>query len=201
MTAPERVELRAEHRALILAALIKRVEAEEAPLRAEFSALYEPGSKLTFESPLDGGLLGFVQRTRPKPEWRITDETALRDHLAAQFKGVVETVTFLAVPSVGLVEMDPIDELTQIVAAHAPHLLTYEDRVTQEAVDAALEESRATGKAAAPGITLIRPGGQMRVVPDKDAGAVVERLVRAGIVSWDGRPSLPSGDDAEREAS
>lgn len=195
MSAPEQIELRPEHRALILAALIKRVESEQDPLRAEFSVLYEPGTKHTFESPLDGGLLGYVQRTRPKPEWRITDEEALREHLAAQFKGVVETVTFLAVPGVGLVEMDALDELAQIVAAHAPHLLTYEDRVTREAIDAALEESKATGQPAAPGITLVRPGGQMRVVPDKDAGAVVERLVRAGVVSWDGRPSLPSSEE------
>lgn len=201
MSAPEpaAVELRPEHRALILAALVKRVEAEQAPLRAEFSALYEPGTTIKWESPLDGGLLGYVQRTRPKPEWRITDETALREHLAAEFPGVVETVTSLPVPGVGLVELDPLDELAQVVSEHAPHLLVTETRVAQSAVDAAVEQSKATGQPAAPGITLVRPGGQMRVVPDKDAGDVVERLVRAGLVSWDGRPALPAAN--EREAS
>lgn len=194
------ISFRPEHRALILAALQKRIADEQEPIRAEFSALYEPGTKLAFDSPLDGGLLGHVLRTRPKPEWRITDENALRDHLAAEFRGVVETVTFLAVPGVGLVEMDPLDELAQVVAAHAPHMLSTQDRVRQDAVDAALEESKATGKPAAPGITLVRPGGQMRVVPDKDAGTVVERLVRAGVVTWDGRPALPAAAD-EREAS
>lgn len=199
MTAPD--PLRAEHRALILAALANRVKDEADAVRAEFSMSYEPGTKMVFESPIDGGLLGYVQRTRPKPEWRVTDETALRAHLA-EFPGCVEEVVQLPVPGVGLVELDPADELAQVVGEHAPHMLVREERVTQDAINAALEQSKATAKAAAPGIGLVRPGGQLRVVPDKDAGAVVERMVRAGVVSWDGRPALPAGDEQpQREAS
>lgn len=200
MTAmTETMHLAPEVRALVLAVLAARVKGEQEPIKAEFSPRYEPGTTIKWESPLDGALLGYVQRTRPEPRWEITDETALREHLAAEFKGVVETVTYLAVPGVGLVEMDPIDELAQVVAAHAPHLLSTEDRVSQEAVDAALAESKANGVAAAPGITRVRPGGALRVVPDKGAGEAVERLVRAGIVTWDGRPVLEQG--AEREAA
>lgn len=188
------VELRPEHRALVLAVLAKRVAEEQELTKGEFSRLYEPGTKHTFESPIDGALLGYVQRTRPKPEWRVTDERALREHLAT-FPGCVEEVLQLPVPGIGLVELDPADELAQVVAEHAPHMLVREQQVTREAIQAAVEESRAQAAPAAPGITLVRPGGQMRVVPDKDAAAAVERMVNAGVVSWDGRPALPAGDE------
>lgn len=69
--------------------------------------------------------------------------------------------------------------------------------VQHESLAAALAESKATGVAAAPGISRVRPGGALRVVPDKNAGEAVERLVRAGVITWDGRPVLEQG--AERE--
>lgn len=184
--------LRPEERALILAALAARVKAEQEMVKAEFSVAYVAGSKQTFRSPL-GDALGYVQRTDPAPEWRITDEPALRKHLAAEFPGVIEQVVLLAVPGVGLVELDQLDELHQVLAEHAPHLLLRQERVTADAVAAALEQSKATGTPAAPGITYIRPGGTLRVVPDKAAPAAVERMVAAGIVGWDGR-ALPARD-------
>lgn len=197
MSAPD---LRPEHRALVLAVLAKRVAEEQELTRGEFSRLYEPGTKHTFESPLDGSLLGYVQRTRPKPDWTVTDERALREHLA-EFPGCVEEVLLLPVPGVGLVELDPADELARVLTEHAPEMLRREQRVTREAITAAVEESRAQGAPAAPGITLVRPGGQMRVVPDKDAAAAVERLVKAGLVTWDGRPVLPASDEQQGESA
>lgn len=189
-----------EVRALVLAVLAKRVAGTVEPIKAEFSPRYEPGTTIKWESPLDGGLLGLVQRTRPEARWEVTDRDKLHEHLR-EFPGCVEDVLLLPVPGVGLVELDEADELARVVAEHAPHMLVREQRVTQASVDAAVEQSRATGQAAAPGITLIRPGGQLRVVPDKNAGDVVERMVAAGIVTWDGRPVLPAGDEPEQVAS
>lgn len=183
MTAPH---VAPEIRALVLAALGKRIAAEETGVKAEFSPRYELGTTIKWESPLDGALLGYVQRTRPKPEFRITDEDALREHLAAEFPGTVETVWQLPVPGVGLVTLDPLDELAVVLREHAPHMLVEQQRVTDEAVTAALDESKASGVAAAPGITLVRPGGSLRVVPDKAAGEAVDRMAAAGLLRWDG---------------
>jgi hypothetical protein len=187
--------LPAEVQALVLAALVKRVEGEQDKVKAVFSGSYMAGSKQTFRSPLDEAPLGYIQRTDPAPAWRVTDEAALREHLA-EFPGCTETVLQLAVAGFGLVELDPVDELAVVLREHAAHLLIEETRVSDEAIDAAVEQSKATGIAAAPGITRVRPGGQLRVVPDKDAAAAVGRMVDAGLITWDGRPVLEAAKEA-----
>lgn len=198
MTAPAPIPPEVE--ALALATLAKRVKERDQVVRALFSQHYPRGRRETFRSPLDGARLGAVQVTDPDPDWRIVDQAALEEHLAAEFPGTVETVYDLAVPGVGMVSLSALDELAQVLLAHAPHMLAESRRVSPDAVAAALDQSRATGVAAGPGITLVRPGGQLRVVPDKDAAVAIERMVAAGLLTWDGRPSLPTpASDASEE--
>lgn len=197
MSTP-RVKLCGEERALILAALASKVKAEQDLVRAEFSGVYMAGSKQTFRSPLDD-TLGYVQRTDPAPEWRVTDEEALREHLAG-FPGVVETAVSVLVPGHGVLEVDPLDELVRVLDEHAPHMVHREERVPPDAIRAAVEESKATGVAVAPGITRVRPGGTLRVVPDKGAGDAVARMIAAGIVGWDGRPVLDAPTEQDGAA-
>jgi len=186
-TAP--APLSPDQRALVMAALIKEVRAELELTKAEFSPRYELGTTIRWDSPL-GDPLGAVLRTKPRPDWRVTDPDALAEHLAAEYPGVVETVHLLPVPGVGLVELAEDDELYRVVAEHAPHMLVAQQRVTTDAISAAVEQSRATGIPAAPGITLVRPGGELQVRPDKNAGVAIRRMITAGLIDATGRPVL-----------
>lgn len=182
MNIPE--PLAPEVRALALASMRQRIEAEEKLVRSEFSAALMAGTTLRFRSPLDDTPLGAVLRTDPKTEWRITDRDALLAHLA-EFPGCVEDAVYVAVPGTGLARLGEHDELYRVLAEHADHLLIRETDVKQEAIDAALAESKANGAPAAPGITKVRPSGSVQVRPSSEAGEAVRRLFEAGVLSWD----------------
>lgn len=167
--------------ALVLAELAKRVKSRIDQVKAIVGTEFEDGDKHAYRSPLDGSKLGLIWRTDPDPQWRITDREALRAHLMA-FPGNVETV----------VEIVPEDmpEALAVLAEHAPGLLTDRVQLNPDAEQAALDQSKVTGQAAAPGIELVKPSGSLTVKPDTAAGAAVERLVEAGVITWDGRPVL-----------
>jgi hypothetical protein len=190
VTAPDSSRLDAQTRALLLATLAKRIGEEQKLATAEFSTALAAGVTIRVQSPL-GDPLGSVLRTLPKAEWRVVDRAALEAHLRT-FPGCVEKVTSLLVPGIGWHEVDALDELAAICRQHAPHLLSEEEQVTAEAVTAAIEQSAATGSPAAPGIERVQPGGSIQVRPAKDASVAVERLVAAGLASWESLlPSAP----------
>lgn len=192
MTEP----LAPEVRALVLAALARQIKGEQDKVRAVFSTAYIAGSKQTFRSPLDESPLGYVQRTDPAVEWRITDEQALRAHLADEFPGTVETRYELAVPGVGTVSLTPFDELVVVLLEHAAHMLTEVRQVTADAITAALTATKESGSAVGPGISRVRPGGELRVVADKNASAAITRMVHAGLIEWDGTPRAITSEQA-----
>lgn len=179
------LEIPLEVEALVLATLAKRVKQRQDMVKAELAQRYADGQKDTFRSPLDESKLGIVYRTDPEPSWQVTDSEALHAELRT-YPGAVETVAEI------------VDEQAaiEVLSEHAPHLLALVTRVRQDVVDAALEQSRESGQPAAAGITRVKPGGSLVVKPDPKAAAVVERLVAAGVISWDGRPALQSGEDA-----
>lgn len=185
MTSPE--PLPAEAELIALKELEKRVKSRMSTTKAVVGASYEPGDKHTFRSPLDGRKLGQVWRTDPDAEWRVVDEAALLEHLR-QFPECVETFFEIA------------DERQAVayLQAHAPHLLVEVERVIPQVIADAVTQSRETGEPAAPGIDLVKAPGVLTVKPDPAAGAVIERLQRAGWLGWDGRPTLPP---AAEEAS
>lgn len=170
--------MNAETEALVLAELAKRIKSRTALTKATISDRFADGDKRTFRAP-DGSRLGSIYRTDPNPEWRITDREALHAHLR-EFPGALETVTEIA------------DEATaiEVLREHAPHLLIDITRVAEEAVLAAVQQSHDTGEPAAPGIQLVKPGGVLSVRPDTNAGEVIQRMVDAGVITWDGRPAI-----------
>lgn len=189
------MELSNEQRALILATLRKAVDGEQRLTTALFSPGYGDGDKRVFRSPLDDAPLGRVERTAPKAEWSVTDPDALHAHLA-EHEGCMQDVTAVLVPGIGWHEVDPRDEIAVVLREHAPHLVADEQRVSADAIDAAVAQSRATGQPAAPGISRVRPAGVLRVVPDRDAVQTVARMWRAGALDWNQILALPTGQEA-----
>ena len=184
MTAP--TPLPPEVEALVLAELGKRVKARTETTKALFGQRYPDGHRETFRSPLDGSKLGIIYRTDPDPQWKVTNPEALHAHLR-EYPGNVETVYEIADESAAI----------EVLREHAPHLLVEVTRVIPDVVAAALQQSRDTGEPAAPGIELVKPAGSLTVKPDPKAGAVVERMVTAGLISWDGSPrALDAGEVA-----
>jgi hypothetical protein len=84
-----------------------------------------------------------------------------------------------------------------VLAEHAPHLLSRIERVRADAFRAAVAAA-AKGETPLPGIRKEKSPGRLYVRPDKAAGQAVERLVQAGLITWDGRLlELPAGASAE----
>lgn len=175
-----------EVEALVLAELGKRVKARTDSVKAVFGQRYPAGHKETFRSPLDRRLkLGIVYRSDPDPKWQVVDREALHAHLRT-FPGNVVTRHEV---------IGDEHEVVDILREYAPHLLAEVTVVPEWVVEAALEQSAATGEPAAPGIELRAPSGSLTVRPDVNAGPAIEAMVTAGLFTWDGRPVLPAGDE------
>lgn len=172
MRAPEEI-------ALFYAALRKWTNDEDTPTRAMFASAYANGDRRTFRAD-DGLKLGEVRRDDPDPYWAITDTEALHAHLR-EFPGCVETLAEI----VGTQK-----QVLAVLREHAPELLAEVTRVRPEAVQAALDESRATGTPAAPGIERVVPTGALKAVADKAAVARVGALIRSTTLP----ALLPSGE-------
>lgn len=180
MSAPEKdaVEpepLAPEVYALALNALAARAKKELDPTKALFSDDYRNGAKETFRSPLDDAKLGHVYRQDPDPFWKVTDDAALRTHLA----GLGAEDTWHEVSG-------PEHEVVAVLLEHAPHLVATRTAVPDETVAAVLAATQAAGKPVdpdghpVPGVERIRPVGNLVVSPDKNAGTAINALIRAG---------------------
>lgn len=181
MTEP--VQLAPEVEALVLAELAKRVKARTELVKATFSQRYPDGHRESFRAP-DGSKLGQVWRSDPDPRWVVADSEALDADLRAD---PAHLVTVYEIAD----EQSAIDVLHSV----APHLLVEVTRVAEWAIEEALAKSAATGVPAAAGIEQVKPSGVLTVKPDPKAGAVVERMVQAGVLTWDGRPAIESAPE------
>lgn len=179
-----------EVRALILKAGIAVAEKELADIVKGLSVAYPLPASVPFESPLDGAKLGHINRARTTPAWKVTSPEQLLEHFVREYPEALETVFLLDVPGVGDVALPEDHPITIALAQAAPDLLTPQQRVPADTVEAALQQSRDTGAPAAPGIQLVRAAqGALSVVYDKkEAIDAITRMVRAGIVDWSGRP-------------
>jgi hypothetical protein len=184
-----------EFEALALAELAKRVAKVKDATKAEFSQHYPDGRKETFRSPVDGVKLGQVYRTDPDPAPIVTDREALVRHLTT-IPGCTETVVEIAGSD---------EQVVEVLAEHAPHLLAEVTRVPDHVVANVLAGCKAKGTATGPdgkplpGVAMDKPGGILTVKPDKDAGRALEGMVKAGLLTWDGRRAITAG--TERAAS
>ena len=82
------------------------------------------------------------------------------------------------------------EQVIAVLAEHAPELLARIERVKASTVNAS------RGEEPPPGIERVKARGSLVVRPDRSAGQAVERLVQAGLITWDGRP-LCSGQAAD----
>lgn len=181
-------ELPKEIRALVLKTAIAVAEKELADLTNSLKIAYPLPATIPFESPLDGAKLGYVQRARTTPTWKVTSEAQLLEHFTTEYPDVLETV-FLVDTPVGEVAFPEAHPVTVALAGAAPDLLKPLQRVPADVVEAALQESHDTGTAVAPGIQLARAAqGNLSVVYDKkEAIGAITRMVRAGLIDWSGR--------------
>lgn len=185
-------ELPAEVESLVLGEAIKRITARDKLTRALFGQRYEDGQKETFRSPVDGARLGSVWRSDPDFKWVVTDRAA--------FEAEMRTYPGNLITEVGIAPED-MPEVLAVLAEHAPGLITETTRLAPDVESLALEQSKATGKAAAAGIEKVKPAGTLTVKVDPKAGsAAIERLVASGLIGWDGRRALPSADETEGAA-
>lgn len=170
---------------IVLKVLEKRVKEAYVPAKAVLEPLYPEGRgrRETIRSPLDQAKLGLVYREDPDPTWKVTDRAALCKALEDD----PDNVEYV----------DDIDgttaQVVEVLAEHAPWLLARVERVRAEAIQAAVAAA-AKGETPLPGIERVKPRGALVVRPDKAAGPAIERLVQAGVITWDGRPlQLPAG--------
>ena len=190
------MSLPAEIEAIVLAELAKRLKTRQAATKAIVGNRYAAGDKQTFRSPVDETKLGTVYRSDPDPEWRVVDDYALSMYLAGRDE-YMEPVAEVLLPSGEIALMHPDDELYRIVSEHAPHLTRSACvRIRDGVINELVAESKRLGKPAAPGIAKVKPEGVLSVRPDKNAGAAIERMVQAGVISWDGTPVLEAGEAA-----
>lgn len=182
----EPIVIAPEVEALILAELAKRVRSRQNLTKALIGVGYGDGDKQTFRSPVDGRRLGTVYKTDPDPEWRVTDQQALDVWLAARDAYTETTVE---------IREGCEAEALAVIQQHAPGLLADVDRIRDGAAAEVLMESTRRGEAIAPGIERVKPAGVLTVRPDKAAGDAIEAMVKAGLITWDGRPALTAGDE------
>lgn len=165
---------------LVLAELQKRIKARFEQTKAIVGQDYEPGDKRTFRAP-DGRKLGSVYRTDPDPKWTVTDELALREHLRQDPSSIEKRM-----------DITSHDDAVKVLLEHAPHLVAEVEVVRADAIADAVQRSREAGEPVAPGIDQVASPSTVAVRPDKDAGAAIEAMHRAGLLTWDGRLALPS---------
>lgn len=172
---------------LVLAILAKRVQERFELMKSTVGVGFSEGDKRTFRSPIDTAKLGSVSRTDPDPAWKIVDAATLAAHLA-QDPDNLEYVDDI---------VGGEDRVREVLAEHAPWLLARVERVRSVVVQAAVAEA-ARGGEVAPGIARVKPPGTLSVRPDKNAGDAIERMVAAGILTWDGTPAaLPPAAETE----
>lgn len=182
----EPVALSGELEAVVLAALAKRVKDRQEQVRAVIGQGYADGDKRAIRSPL-GDKLGSIYRTDPDPVWQVVDREALYAHLR-QDPSNLETVYDLDLLNGTDATLPGGCELVQVLRDHAPHLIVERTVVSDVAVTTAL--ARAVAGKAVPGIAKVKPAGTLTVRPDRAAGAAIDRLVDARLITWDGRPVL-----------
>jgi hypothetical protein len=114
---------------------------------------------------------------------RVRDSDAVGEitHIVARpAAGVFATVYFQAALQSHTYNTDVLEDIT---------------RLRDGAIDEVLAESKRAGKPAVPGVERVKPEGVLTVRPDRSAGDAIERMVKAGILTWDGRPVLAAGDE------
>lgn len=169
----------------LFVASIKAWATKEEDVTRALAAKHRQDVGLTPYRAPSGESLGYLQRTDPPPQWKVTDQQKLDEWLATEPDNVVEE-DYLDPPSP--------DALLELVRKHHPEWMKPITYVRPEARAAALAEVKESGKAC-PGVTLEREQGRLIVKADKGAREVFARMIRAGDLDPDG---TTPGVDAPR---
>jgi len=140
--------------------------------------------------------LGTASMSDPKRTAQVTDVGAFVEWVRANYPKSIEMDADI---------IGPDDEVKAALFLHAPHLVKPRDRVSSQLRAAVLEASNLAGVVVGPGGELDVAGvafgeaSQSRVsfLPDDDAGPVVAKMVRSGVVTL---PDLFDEPDAEPAA-
>ncbi len=167
------------HAALVVGAVTayaKAAKTHEAEAKRILAADYmAEGDRSTIRHPTTGAKLGTVSITEPTPVAEVDDEDAFFAH-------VVDTHGASAVVTEQTVATDRIDEVIDVLAQHAPHLLADPTgEVLPGTRKAILEQVAATGNLV-PGVSVHSKRGHAVVRLEKGSLDVFRELVGAGVV-------------------
>lgn len=158
------------------------VKAPLAEQRARCAEGLHPTERVAVPNPLTGQPLGFVTRVKDTTDVEIVDWPALYAHLAALDPDNVYE-HHIVKPGV------TVAEVLDVLAAHAPHLLTTQVEARDTAVAKAIKDTK-EGRAV-PGVRLRTKPGHVRIQPADDRAEQVHALLAAGRVTVDGHLALP----------
>jgi hypothetical protein len=152
--------------------------------RAELDKAMNEGDRLTARSPLDGGKLGTVTKTEPKPSARVSDEQALVDWLAEHYPEAL-VVRYKVVASE--------EQLRRLLFEHAPELLSQYRRPDPEMVRELLANAAnfgqpvgPSGEADVPGVVVETGPPVVRCNTTPQSLSAVLALIRAEQMGLDG---------------
>lgn len=154
-----------------IAAIVKGPLAEQ---RARCAEGLHPTERVAVPNPHTGRPLGFVTRVKDTTDAEIVDWPALYAHLAALDP---DNVYEERIVKPGVTDTEVLD----VLAAHAPHLLTTQVEARDTAVAKAIKDTLAGH--AVPGVRLRTKPGHIRIQPADDRAEQVHALLATGHVT------------------
>ena len=152
-------------------------------LRANGKEHLIPGESPRAVSPVDGTVLGFVTRTKPKPVASIVDEAALMAHVHETAPGELLDVDYVVGTNA---------EVMAALKESHPHLVDQKVQISEHHLNYLLKTAVADKTFRPPGIAVEAPEGTVNIYPAKDQDAAFEAVIKSGAVALDGsvRPAL-----------
>lgn len=176
-----------------VSAYAKAVAAAEKTAREIIAREYlSEGARMPIRDPRDGAKLGTVTITDPTPVAEVDDEEALLDYIADQYPEAVSSEQTIRPGAAMAVALD-------LLAKHAPNLLTRPRRVAADWARAEVLGKAAASGNPVPGVSVRTKRGHATVRP---AGGSLEKyreLVAAGVVDplRELPASAPATEDGE----
>lgn len=147
-----------------------------------------PGESPRAISPVDGTVLGFVTRTKPKVKASVADAAALMAYVQDENPDELQDVDFVCCTD---------EEVIAALKQSHPHLVDQKVQVSEQHLNYLLKQAATDKTFRPPGIAVESSGGTVNIYPAKDQDAAFEAVIKSGAVALDGsvRPALPGGSE------
>lgn len=147
-----------------------------------------PGESPRAISPVDGTVLGFVTRTKPKVKVSVEDEAALMAYVQEHHPEELQDVDFICGTD---------DEVIAALKQSHPKLVDQKVQISEQHLNYLLKQAAADKSFRPPGIAVESSGGTVNIYPAKDQDEAFEAVIKSGAVALDGsvRPALPGGSE------